>query len=201
MARACVLFVVFGLSLAGCGGDGRTSLDGGTNNSNNNQPPDAGVPYNGMPSRNILVRYVLDGDTIIVSANDSVLTPDGRSMDGEKVRLLGLDSPEIAHDPDPADCGGDDARDFTELAIEGRIITLEWDTTKCTAANPAGCRDDFGRLLGYVLKSGEVHNENLLKTGNARVFGGARFRHRYSDRYAAIEAEARAARLGLWACP
>ncbi len=199
MARVPVLLAVFGLSLAGCGGDDRTSLDGGTNN--NTQTPDAGVPYNGMPSRNILVRYVLDGDTIIVSANDSVRTPDGRSMNGEKVRLLGLDSPEIAHDPVPADCGGDAASAFTEAAIGGRIVTLEWDVTKCTAANPAGCRDNFGRLLGYVIKSGEVHNENLLRTGNARVFRGDRFRHQFSDRYAALEAEARAARLGLWACP
>ncbi len=204
MVRLVPLTMTF--ALAACGGFDRAPLDAGPNNNNNGNnntgTPDSGVEWNGMPTRNILVRFVLDGDTVIVQANDTVRTPDGRPMDSEKIRLIGVDAPEIAHAPEPADCGGDEAYAFTESAIEGRIVTLEWDTTKCDPpTDVAGCRDDFDRLLAYVLVGDEVHNENLLKAGHARVFRGARFEHKNSSRYSALEAEARSANLGLWACP
>ena len=98
------------LVLTACGGFERQPID---------PPPDAGLTpapdagWAGMPSRNILVRTVLDGDTIIVSANDTVRAPDGAPLDGERVRLLGIDAPEIAHNGDPADCWGDNAHEFT----------------------------------------------------------------------------------------
>lgn len=193
--------------LAACGGLERAPIGGRDAGAQSpadagSAPYDSGVEWNGMPSRNIIVRTVLDGDTIIVGANQTVRTPDGRPMDGEKVRLIGVDAPEIAHGNVPADCWGDAAHDFTRDTIGGRIVTLEWDTSKC---NPPGevtsCRDDYGRLLAYVVIAGEVLNETLITTGNARVFHGARFRHQDSARYDALEAEARASGVGLWSCP
>lgn len=194
-------------ALTACGGFERAPLDAGPSDNNNNQnnnngSPDSGVAWNGMPSRNILVKFVLDGDTILVQANDTVRTPDGRPMDGEKIRLIGIDAPEIAHAPSPADCWGDDAHAFTETAIGGRIVTLDWDTTHCNPPSQVvGCRDDYDRLLAYVVIGDEVHNENMVKTGNARVFRGARFTHRDSAKYSTLESAARAADLGLWSCP
>lgn len=199
--------VLLALGLSACGGrepiEGRDAgTNNNTNNQNNNGAPDSGVQWNGMPSRNILVRFALDGDTIIVEANDTVRTPDGRPMDGEKIRLIGVDAPEIAHNGSSADCWGDEAHAYTRGAIEGRIVTLDYDTTHCQPPNQVvGCRDDYDRLLAYVLIGDNVHNEKLLETGNARVFRGARFEHRDSDRYRALEASAKGQDLGMWSCP
>ena len=193
------LILATGLALVatGCGGFDRQPLDAGTVNNNT---ADAG--FNGMPSRNILVRTVLDGDTLIVSANATVRTPDGRAMDGERIRLIGVDAPEIAHPPADADCWGDEAHEFTRDTVGGRIVTLDWDPTHCAPpGSVAGCRDDFDRLLAYVLVGDTVLNEALLSAGSARVFRGARFQHRDSARYSSLESEAKRADLGLWSCP
>lgn len=169
-------------------------MDAGFDNGN---PVDAG--YAGVPSKNVLVRFALDGDTILVTANASVLGPDGIPMDGRRVRLLGVDAPEIEHDGTPADCFGDEAMAFTAGKVEGRIVTLSYDPTKCQPPNStAGCRDDFDRLLAYVSIGDEVLNESLLSTGHARAFGGGRFRHRDSDRYDDLERQARSSGAGLW---
>lgn len=142
---------------------------------------------------NILVARVLDGDTLVLSAGSSVRSPDGQPIDGERVRLIGIDTPEIAHDPEPADCFGDEAAAFTRQRLEGRLVTLEYDFS-------TGVRGDFGRLLAYVVIGDETFNETLLREGYAEVF--RRFDFREKRRYLALEAEARRRGVGLWsACP
>ncbi len=158
--------------------------------------------YQGHPTQNILVERVLDGDTFIISAGPSVRGPDNRPLDGQRVRLLGIDAPEIAHDPDPADCWGDESAAFLEDRIEGRLVTLEYDPTKCRPpAAVAECRDDFDRLLAYVKYLGTTMNEESLRLGHSRTFRGARFTHRDTSKYATIEQGARNAGSGLWSCP
>jgi micrococcal nuclease len=193
---ACLLF----LGVAGCGPRSQLDDDAGEPN----DPLDAGgrLDASGMPTGNVLVRTVLDGDTVILGAGASVRTPDGRPLDGERVRLLGIDSPEVAHEGSPADCYGDEAATFTRDNIGNRIVTIEFDETHCRPPrDTVGCRDEYGRLLAYVRIQDKVWNEDLLRTGNARVFRGERFRHRDSDKYLALESEARRRRLGMWSCP
>ena len=146
----------------------------------------------GTPNRNILVDIVIDGDTLIVSASSAVVTPDRQPLDGETVRLLGVDTPEIEHPPEPADCYGDEAKEFTDSKVGGRLVTLQYDTQN-------GFRDTFGRLLAYVEIRGEILNEELIKTGHARAF--RQFPHRERSRYIALESDARDQNLGLWTCP
>jgi micrococcal nuclease len=187
---------------AACGGFDRQPIDGGTDKDGGTGTGEQDAGYNGMPSHNILVRTVLDGDTLIVSANATVRTPDGRPMDGEKIRLIGVDAPEIAHPPDPADCWGDEAHTFTRTTVGGRIVTLAWDPLHCAPpGSVAGCRDDYDRLLAYVIVGETVVNEELLRTGHGRVFRGARFQHRDSALYSSLEAAAKRANLGMWSCP
>ncbi len=146
----------------------------------------------GTPNRNILVRTVIDGDTIIVSASSAVLTPDRRPLNGETIRFLGVDTPEIEHPPEPEECFGDEAKAFTEGKIDGRLVELRYDTAN-------GVRDTFGRLLAYVVLSGEIINESLIRTGHARAF--RQFPHRDRSHYIDLESQARSQNLGLWACP
>jgi micrococcal nuclease len=185
------------LTLWACGERDELPDDGDAGARDTGLRVDAGT----LPTQNILVRTVLDGDTVIVEASQGVRTPDGRPFDGEHIRLLGLDAPEIAHPPTPADCYGPESADYVTGRIEGRIVQVEFDPTHCNAGNPSACRDDYDRILAYIKIEGTVLNEDLLRLGYGRVFRGARFQHRDSSKYSSLEAAARSARVGMWTCP
>ena len=197
--RALVLAVPLCASLAACGprssfqdtdAGGVVRADGGAMGHR-----DAGS----QPTGTILVGTVLDGDTVVLSAGSSVLTVDGRPMGGERVRLIGVDAPEIAKEGMPAQCWADEAKAVAEERLRGRAVTVEYDPLHCKPPNDvAGCRDTYGRLLAYVRIEGEVFNELLLVGGHARVFSASWARHRDSDRYATLESQARRNRVGLW---
>ena len=93
-----------------------------------------------------IVERIVDGDTIDVRVGSVV----------ERVRLIGIDTPEIAHpgDPTPAECGGDAATAFTALATPvGSEVRLLRDVVP---------RDDYGRLLAYVERVQDAALLNLL---------------------------------------
>lgn len=99
----------------------------------------------GAPSVGIVER-IIDGDTIDVRLGSVV----------ERVRLIGIDTPEIAHpgDPSPAECGGDGATAFTATATPvGSQVRLFRDVVP---------RDDYGRLLAYVERVDDDALLNLL---------------------------------------
>lgn len=132
----------------------------------------------------VLVRVyrVVDGDTIDVRGEDVVLDV--------PVRLIGIDTPEIAHPPEPADCYGDEARDFT-AQLQGRLVWLTFDNT---------CWDGFSRLLAYVhigAGDGDLWQRQLLRRGFATVLtvGGNRT---YASVFERDEASAAMAGAGLW---
>lgn len=191
--RSPICSAVFFLSLfAPACGEVNSELDGGffsSDASGSTERSDAGSPA----PRLILVDAVFDGDTIRVRAGSGVQTPDGRPMNDEHVRLLGIDAPEIAHPPEPADCWGNESAAFAGSLLGGQVVNLDYDLAN-------GLRDNFGRLLAYVILSdARVANEVLIQEGQARSFRA--FRHRETARYNALEQEARDADRGLWTCP
>lgn len=127
-----------------------------------------------------VVRAV-DGDTIVVTIRGNQ----------EKVRLLGVDTPESVDPRRPVECYGKEAARRTAALAAGKRIRLERD-------DAAGDRDSFGRLLRYVyLEDGTFLNETLIREGFAREYTHRRsyeFRQRFKD----AEREARDARRGLW---
>lgn len=195
MRRCC--WVGFLVAALGCGERDQLPDDTDAGPRDTGVRADAGT----LPTHNILVRTVLDGDTVVVEASQGVRTPDGRPFDGERIRFLGLDAPEIEHPPTPADCYGPEAATFVRSQIEGRIVQVEFDPTHCNTNNLAACRDDYDRLLAYIHLGDVVINEQLLQDGYARVFRGARFQHRDSSKYNDLESQARSARIGMWTCP
>lgn len=117
---------------------------------------DRGTPDT-APDRATIVRIV-DGDTIDIEIG-------GRD---ERVRLTGVDTPEVAHDAwgdrpaNPAECFGDDATAFTTSLIPpGAEVRLERDVVP---------RDDYGRLLAYVYRADDdlFVNHELVRRGYAR---------------------------------
>lgn len=144
-------------------------------------------------SREAIVECTLDGDTFDVGACGEEA--------GERVRMLGLDAPEVAHDGEPADCWGDEAAAVLRAELTGRRITLSFDQS---------CIDTYGRTLAYVwiaadeaegdtagYDEGLLLNEWMLANGHARFYELDEAL-RLEDRLVAAEADARARGLGLW---
>jgi len=84
-----------------------------------------------------LCTRVVDGDTIILDGN-------------EKIRLIGVDTPETKDPRKPVQYFGKEASVFTKRMVEGKNIRLEYDWQKI---------DKYGRTLAYVyLEDGENKN-------------------------------------------
>ncbi len=110
-------------------------------------------PSTGPMEANAEVEFVVDGDTIDVLV-------DGRE---ERVRLTGIDTPEVAHDAaETSECFGDEATAFTEALLPvGTPVRLERDVVG---------RDDYGRVLAYVYRAddGIFVNYEIVRQGYAQ---------------------------------
>ena len=128
---------------------------------------------------------VLDGDTVIVR-----MTQGGE----ERVRLIGVDTPEISHDGRPRQCYSLRATRFVRRRALDRRVELTPGRER---------RDRYRRLLAYVRVVGSPLDleEQLLQGGYARTLEIAPNVDR-ALRYRTVEQAARTAGRGLWsACP
>lgn len=107
------------------------------------------VAYSVVNDESITVTRIIDGDTIEVSA-------DG----GEKrVRLLNINTPELAHDGNQADCLATEAKQFLEGRLpKGTKVDLEYDIETT---------DKYGRDLAGVFVDGTFINEEIVAAGFA----------------------------------
>lgn len=93
---------------------------------------------------------VTDGDTI-------------RLTDGSRVRLIGIDTPEVSGPYTKAECFGREASDFLERLLQpGDEVRLAFDREH---------QDRYGRLLAYVYRvsDGMFVNAEILRRGFARL--------------------------------
>jgi micrococcal nuclease len=134
--------------------------------------------------RSFRVVHVVDGDTLHLGV------PDASGL-VTKVRLLGIDTPELGDTGREPMYFGREAVAFARGLALGRQITIYLDER-------AGSRDRYDRLLAYAeLPDGRFLNEQLLFEGYA--YADLRFRHSYYQKYQQLEASARALKQGLWA--
>ena len=141
---------------------------------------DGSAPPGDAGGRGTVVR-VVDGDTLVVSIGGSE----------QRVRLIGIDTPETKKPDTPVQCFGPEASDrTTQLLPAGTAVRLERD---------AELNDRYGRLLAYVYRDGETTsiNERLLDEGDARILRIAP-NTAYATRFAAVARTAQLARRGLW---
>ena len=123
----------------------------------------------------VLVRAVLDGDTVDVAAVG-------------RVRLLGIDAPEVGRGFDTAAPFGREARDKLTSLVLHRWVRLEGDGPSL---------DAYSRRLAYVLREdGLFVNAAMVREGLARV--SARLPLLRLDELKRAEAEAQAFRRGMW---
>lgn len=121
-----------------------------------------------------------------VSGIVSVVDGDTIEMHGERIRLGGFDAPESG-----ARCGRANVYSLAANALADRIASR---TVACTVTG----RDAYGRTTANCSVDGVDLGDHMVGAGWARDWP------RYSNgRYAAAEAQARAARVGIWGmdCP
>jgi len=126
--------------------------------------------------RKLRVSAIYDGDTIELE-------------DGEKIRYLGINSPEIAHQPGERDQPyGREATRANSRLVGNRTVRLKFDEES---------RGRYGRTLAYVFCGNRFVNAELLKQGMAKYYspGGD---IRYSRLFEACQYLAREKNLGIW---
>jgi micrococcal nuclease len=128
------------------------------------------------------VTDVVDGDTI-----DVLIA--GRT---ERVRLIGIDTPETKKPDTPIECYGPEASaNTTALLPDGTSVRIERDVVG---------RDDYGRLLGYVyrLDDGLFVNLQIIEQGYATPLSIPP-NTTFATVFAAAAGEAERSDVGLWA--
>lgn len=132
-----------------------------------------------QPDRPYQYRYplehVIDGDTLIVP-------PDRR------IRLLGINAPEVSHYQSPAEPGGEAARDWLRKRLGNDQIIVEYDQEK---------HDKYQRELAYVFSEDKLINTELLAEGLA-VLTLRPPNLRYSKQFIAAQQKAERQQKGLW---
>jgi micrococcal nuclease len=146
-----LLGLVLGV-LAGCqgledigGGAGRAPADLATSEAERAAWPDA--PKGAI---SVKVARVSDGDTFVATVN-------GRR---ERIRVIGVDTPESVAPNQPVEPYGKEASGFAKHYLDGETVRLAGD------AEP---RDRYGRMLAYVwLEDGTFWNALLVAEGYAQ---------------------------------
>ncbi|WP_244409410.1 calcium-activated nuclease EcnA [Methanocaldococcus jannaschii] len=141
---------------------------------------------------------VVDGDTVYVEVNGELW----------KIRLLGVDTPEIHKRNNPYEYyllngtpitdtkylkeWGYKAKHFAEKELKNKTVIIVFD-------NEAPKKDKYGRYLAYIFINNSNNlinfNEELLKYGYARVYIS---NFELKDEFLNVEREAKENRVGLW---
>lgn len=127
------------------------------------------------------ISYVSDGDTIAVMM-------DGRE---EKVRMIGVDTPETVKPNSPVECYGEAASNFLKSYLNNQTVRLESDPINQN-------RDRYDRLLRYVyMKDGTLVNKKIIQDGYG--FAYLSFPFTKAEEFAAAQKDARLNNRGVWA--
>ena len=119
---------------------------------------------------------VYDGDTVSIVI----------SRKREKVRLIGIDAPEMGQKP-----WGEEAKRYLESILQNSDwkVRVEFDVEKT---------DQYGRVLAYIWTTDRrLINLMMIKSGYA-MFYTVPPNVKYAEEFGKAQAEARKERLGMW---
>ena len=121
---------------------------------------------------------IVDGDTIHVRIGART----------EKVRYIGVNTPEVHHPTKGEEPGGREASEVNRQLVAGKRVRLQLDVQE---------RDRYGRLLAYVWVGDLMVNAELVRQGYAQVMTIPP-NVRYQDLFLKLQRDAREAGRGLW---
>jgi micrococcal nuclease len=124
---------------------------------------------------------VIDGDTVDVDINGNI----------ERLRLIGINTPETVDPRKPVECFGTEASNKAKSLLDGARVVLKSDPSQ-------GERDKYDRLLRYVfLEDGTNFNLLMIKEGYAHEYT-YRAPYQYQAEFKQAQKEATANKIGLW---
>lgn len=138
----------------------------------------------GIIGEEVKVIRVVDGDTIVIES-------------GEKIRYIGVDTPETVDPRRAVACFGKEASNENKKLVAGKTVTLTKDVSD---------KDQFGRLLRFVyLKQDDGNlifvNDYLIRNGFAKASTYPPD-VKFAVQFVEAEKEARNSARGLWKmCP
>lgn len=127
-----------------------------------------------------VVTAVFDGDTIRVKFNNGV---------EKKVRLIGVDAPEMDDSREEVAFRAHMAKRFTFYYLYKKAVKLTYDWQ---------LKDTYGRLLAYVWIDKRLFNDFIIREGFAFVFFNFPFREDFQKEFKESEEIARKEERGLW---
>ena len=137
----------------------------------------------------VSVQRVVDGDTIVV---------DFSTGEQERVRLIGVNTPETVHPKKPVEYYGKEASDFTKKELTGKKVWLQMDVQ---------VRDRYQRALGYIWLEAPKEDESTIRRSmfNTRLllegYGQVMTIQpnvKYAEMFVGFQREARKQKKGLW---
>lgn len=124
---------------------------------------------------------VVDGDTMDVSINGAT----------ERIRLIGINTPETVDPRKPVECFGKEASAKAKELLTNKKVYLEADPSQ-------GERDKYNRLLRYVfLEDGTSFNFLMIKEGYAYEYTYD-IPYKYQTEYKQAQKVAQSSKAGLW---
>lgn len=132
------------------------------------------------PTKYLKVKKFVDGDTFWV---------DDGSEKGQKIRLIGVNTPETRHPQKQVEYYGKEASDYVKSLLAGKKVELRFDVERF---------DRYGRTLAYVyLEDGTFLNAEIIKNGFGQVMTIPP-NVKYSEEFVKLERKAREEKVGLW---
>ncbi len=134
-----------------------------------------------VSATNVKYAGCVDGDTIKVYRGNEKIT----------VRLLAIDTPEIAKEDKKADYYGDEASEYTCNRIQNaKKISLEYDKN-------SDKEDKYGRVLAWVFVDNNLLQDELVEKGYAKV-AYLYDEYKYADSLKAKQEIASSKEIGIW---
>ena len=123
---------------------------------------------------------VVDGDTIHIDYNGK----------DEKVRFIGIDTPEVSDYGGKAECYGAEASSYMKTILNGQWVAVETDSK-------TNDRDKYGRLLRYVLLDGRDLGHEMVSKGYAKEYTYD-VAYDKQAQYRSAQSEAKNNKAGMW---
>ncbi len=150
--------------------------------------PSPGAAETGSPPRarleTVRILRVIDGDTVVTHS-------------GDRIRYIGVDTPETRHPRRPVECLGAEAKELNRKLVEGKVVILETDVSET---------DRYGRSLRYVFLPNARGRPAFFVNAELAALGLARAKFYPPDvsrknRIREAERSARLAGKGIWSLP